>query len=71
MVNVTAGGVVITPAPAVAHIPIPWGTTVFVTTSLVMLVMVLLANFTVLVFVLVGVIVVLPLTSLHTVDGEG
>jgi hypothetical protein len=71
MVNVTAGGVVITPGATVAHFPIPWGTTVFVTISLVMLVMVLLANFTVLVFVFVGVIVVLPLTSLHTVDGEG
>jgi hypothetical protein len=71
MVNVTAGGAVITPGATLEHFPIPCGTTVFVTTTLVMLVMVLLANFTVLVFVLVGVIVVLPLTSLHTVDGEG
>jgi hypothetical protein len=71
MVNVTAGGVGIAPGTTVAHFPIPWGTTVFVTTSLIMLVMVLLASFTVLVFVVVGVIVVLPLTSLHTVDGEG
>jgi hypothetical protein len=73
MVIVAAGGVVIPPESklAVAHIPIPWGTIVFVTTTLVMLVVVLLAKLTVLVFVFVGVTVVLPLTSRHTVDGGG
>lgn len=57
--------------PAVAHTPIPWGTTVFVITALVILVTVLLANLTVLVFVLVGVTVVLPSTFLQAVEGGG
>ena len=67
--NVTAGAAVIPPDSEVVHIPIPWGTTVFVTTSLVMLLTVLLGSLTVLVFVFIGEIVVLPSTSLHAVTG--
>jgi hypothetical protein len=71
MLCFTTGAAVMPAGFAVEHFPIPCGTTVFVTTTLVMLLMVLLGSVVFLVFVFVGVIVVLPLTFIHTVDGGG
>jgi hypothetical protein len=71
MLCFTTGAAVMRAGFAVEHFPILCGTTVFVTTTLLMLLMVLLGNVVFLVFVFVGVIVVLPLTFIHTVDGGG
>lgn len=67
----TATTLLVTGVGAEAQIPSPFGTTVFTTAKLCILVTVSLVNLLVLIFVLVLVMVVVPRTLLHTVVGGG